>query len=65
MSLFTDGEVCGTCEHATMYDCGNCLKKCNLGLRYDACSGACEGYDGPSTWLTEKAEELRKALDRK
>lgn len=64
MSLFTDAEVCGTCIRSTMYDCGNCLKACELGLSYNSLDGACEGYEGHDDWLVKKANELRRSRDK-
>ena len=30
MSLYTLGEICDGCEHAVLYECGNCLKECKI-----------------------------------
>ncbi len=35
MSLYTEGEICGDCIHAVLFDCGNCLKECKLDAESD------------------------------
>lgn len=43
MSLFEDHEICKGCKHANFFDCGKCLKKCDIGAESnrDRCAGSC------------------------
>ena len=33
MSRYIDIEICGDCQYAIFYDCGNCLKKCEVNAK--------------------------------
>ena len=43
MSHYSEKEICGDCMHAEMFECGNCLKVCNVDAadERDFYSGKC------------------------
>jgi len=71
MSMYSDGEICGDCQHSVMYDCGSCLKECKIGKEdeKDHLHGTCEHKEkdkerrnGPNT--VEEAEEEVEIIRR-
>jgi hypothetical protein len=62
MSLYTAGEICKTCPHATLHECGNCLKACDVDWEPDVVFGTCIRYAGQDPRIIERRTEHIRVL---